>query len=1808
MARSFSEESMSDSHKIGETRYRMSHIIPSGTIARTLLLAGILLAVTVLVSQSFFPAFAQQATVPDGTPTMGTEEIDYDETGENPVVVYTAMDPEGENVHWSIVPSGGAANSPDAADFEIANGVLTFKKSPDFENPTDRVGETGNAATDNTYVVQVRASDKATGGITHTITVTVKVQNVNEPGEVEFGHPQPKEGTPISVTLTDDDRAIDSARALLIPNETNLTASASTTWQWYRSESKDGPWGTPIATSTVNPMLNHTRTPEAADVGHYLRATATYFDGQDTDEERTAHGISANKVLMEEYINTAPKFRDDDAVTDGSQIAMSVPEDESLEEGDNVGTPITATDPGEDGTEEVLTYSITGAGFTIDSATGQLKLAAATTLDFEGTTTSYTVTVRATDPSGLFSDVTVTITITAVDEAPTIAGDDEPDQLENTAITTAVATYTGDDDEDTNADLKWSLTGTHRNVFAIPATGATADLTFVSMQNYEALPSSVRTNGYKVTVNVTDSAGNTTSRPVTVKVTNREEDGTVTLSHPEARVGTSITAKLSDDDRPTGVTWSWTQAGSVVSGATRSSFRPTSTGTLTATASYKDGFSSTVMTVTSASYDIVEAVSTSGSATNTAPVVTDPGAPLTVPENEPIGTTVGAPIAATDDDTDDVFLFKLTSGGNWFDIGESTGQLTTKVALDHEQRASYTVTVTATDSSLRSSRGLRVTINVTHVEEDPVIAEGGASLEYPEIKNGKPNTDTVFTYTASDDEDNDVNLEWSVPPDSVFELSNTTGARTTLRFKSPPDFEDGSTNPATVVITVEDSNEDTDTRTVSVRVTNVDEPGMVTGLPAQPKQGVLMEVELVNDPDGPAEGDTGGGDTDTATLTDNASTTWEWHRSRSRTGGWTLITATSTDNVDVNTFTRKPEAADVGHYLRATAKYSDGQGDGKVAHGITARTVQAKEYVNSAPKFRDDVPDVDGEADTQGYQIIMEIPEDNSLKRGDAVGDPIDDLVTDIGQNGSPEILTYTLTLAAGDGAAGGDQTDFSIHRLTGQLSFSDTVGAAATSKLLDYENITDITDRQYVVRVKAIDPAMASSTALVTIKIMPEKEAPEFGEEDEDATPVAENLAATSTAENLATTTVLSAYTASDDEDTTPLKWSLEGADKDRFALCNDDSGDGCTDLTAPGAAAADNDIVTLKFKEVPNFEDPKDSGKNNVYNVIVAATDSDEMKTEKPVIVTVTNEDDPGEVKLSHIQPEAGTRINAQLTDPDGGVSGITWEWIWCEATGTPCTAGATSTINAATRSYTPIAGDATRFLQVTATYTDRTSDSSQDKRTASEISTFAVQPDQPNNQPPVLPDVTQTLKIAENSQKADPVHVVGVVAATSDPPGNALDRLLYTLSGSDAALFTIYSGTAAASPPTGSATSSTAGMIRLKRGTKLDHETKPTYRVTVTVTDPSLASDSIGVTIQVTDVNEPPTVSQRGVTVTGQATVSHPENDTTAVATYRAVGPDAAGARWSLSGPDASAFSIPNGELIFVSPPDFENAADANTDNVYSVSVMVTSGTFDDELGVTVSITNVDEPGTVSITPTTRPRVGTELTAALTDEDGTTSGESWQWARSTSATGPWASISSNGTSATYTPVDGDANNYLRVTASYTDPQGSGKSESATTTATVLGVTATPNDGTVSVSSAQPTVGTAVTARLTDPDGTPVGTVAWQWASSAGSSPGGTWTDISGATSASYTPVAGDVGRYLRARATYTDPVDGPGQIADFITANTVQAATQAIHEYDRNANGRIEISEAIEAVQHYFAGRIRIEVAIQVVQLYFSTLTGD
>ena len=110
-------------------------------------------------------------------------------------------------------------------------------------------------------------------------------------------------------------------------------------------------------------------------------------------------------------------------------------------------------------------------------------------------------------------------------------------------------------------------------------------------------------------------------------------------------------------------------------------------------------------------------------------------------------------------------------------------------------------------------------------------------------------------------------------------------------------------------------------------------------------------------------------------------------------------------------------------------------------------------------------------------------------------------------------------------------------------------------------------------------------------------------------------------------------------------------------------------------------------------------------------------------------------------------------------------------------------------------------------------------------------------------------------------------------------------------------------------------------------------------------------------------------------------------------------------------------------------------------------------------TEAIKAADWPGTVSLFPA-RPRVGTVVSAALSDPDGLEGGGSgpaassgavsWSWARSSDGTA-WTGVEAYDDGDSYVPTEEDEGMLLKAEASYTDGQGPGKSAEAVSPAVV-------------------------------------------------------------------------------------------------------------------------------------------------------------
>ena len=605
---------------------------------------------------------------------------------------------------------------------------------------------------------------------------------------------------------------------------------------------------------------------------------------------------------------------------------------------------------------------------------------------------------------------------------------------------------------------------------------------------------------------------------------------------------------------------------------------------------------------------------------------------------------------------------------------------------------------------------------------------------------------------------------------------------------------------------------------------------------------------------------------------------WQWSRSRSKNGSYADI-----EGAKAATYmpTSGGVSGDVDYYLRASVSYKDGEGDGKSAMATSANEVQSFNEPNGPPAFPDQDPVTDLIQNDAATRMVGE-----NADAGANVGPPV------AAADNEDDILTYTL----GDTL---DNESFKIDQATGRI----TVG---TGTKLDFE-----TKATYMVMVTATDPAGLDVTIDVTINVSDDANEPPAITDDVPAS------FDEGTAQVPAESLVVATFMADDpdpDNNNKVIRWSLSGPD--------------ASDFTITGGA--------LTFRESPNYENPVDADGDNVYEVKVAATDADSNRGEKSVEVKVANEDEPGTVTLSAVQPRVEVSLTASLTDIDGGVSDLKWQW---NRDDTPIGGAMSDT-------YTPTAADLTATLTVTATYTD-----AEGAGKAVTVTAGIVAADTRNRAPvfddqdvdtEVIENTEAERTIAENARAGTPLN--GRAVTATDP--NLDDDLAYTLGGPDASSFEV------------SSIDATEGQITVRAGTKLDFETKATYMVTVTATDSVGVTASIDVTIKVTDENEGPEIMLGGLAISGMDSVEYAENGTDPVATYMASGPDASMATWSLEGDDAGDFEISSsGELTFVSAPDYENPADADMDNTYMVMVSATDGTYTaTPLDVVVTVTDV------------------------------------------------------------------------------------------------------------------------------------------------------------------------------------------------------------------------------------------------------------
>jgi len=476
--------------------------------------------------------------------------------------------------------------------------------------------------------------------------------------------------------------------------------------------------------------------------------------------------------------------------------------------------------------------------------------------------------------------------------------------------------------------------------------------------------------------------------------------------------------------------------------------------------------------------------------------------------------------------------------------------------------------------------------------------------------------------------------------------------------------------------------------------------------------------------------------------------------------------------------------------------------------------------------------------------------------------------------------------------SGGADSALFKINSSTGELIF-----IAAPN----YETPADAgLDNIYNITIQVSDGTLTATQDIVaTVTAV------------NDNKPVITSNNAVSVSEN---STVVTTVTATDaDLPTQSLTYSIvDGSDSSLFSI-NPSTGE-------------------LKFITVPDFETPKDTGTDNIYNVKIQASDGELVGTQD-VAVTVTLVNDNSPVVTSKdavlISENSVAVITVVATDVDLPTQSLTYTIIGNSDSDLFGINSSTGELNFITAPdfETPKDAGADNIYNITVQASDGELVSKQD---------IVITVNSVNDNAPVITSIGN-LSISENS-----TAVTTITATDADLP---IQSLTYSIvAGSDLAFFSI-------NPSTGELAFIVAPDYEIPTDAGKDN----IYNVTVQASDGALAITSdISVTVNGINDNTPLIASNDVFAI--------PEN-TTAVTTVTAKDADLPAQTLTYSivgGADSTLFAINSstGALDFFTAHDYEMPNDVGNDNIYNVTVQASDGTLTVTQNIAVTIVPVND----------------------------------------------------------------------------------------------------------------------------------------------------------------------------------------------------------------------------------------------------------
>ena len=1496
-----------------------------------LLMAGLSVALVAGrggASQSLetFPVWLEphdETSVPDWIPDFGivvVSSVTFAENGTG--AVYTAAaTPDVTGVSMSYSISGGT----DSAKFSInsSSGVVGFKTSPDFETPTDAGG-------DNVYNLVISATEVGNTFIA-TRSVAVTVQDVNELA--------PSFASGNSASFAE--------------NGTGVAYTALATPRVSGSMSYSISGGTDSAKFSINSSSG----------------VVGFVSSPDFETPNDAGGDNVYNLVISatEVGNTFIATRSV-AVTvqDVNELAPSFASGNSASFAEN-GTGVAYTALATPRVSGSMSYSISGgtdsAKFSINSSSGVVGFVSSP--DFEtpndaGGDNVYNLVISATESGNTRSATqSVAVTVTDVgDVAPAFSSASSTTFAENDtgAVYTAVATP-----DVTGAGISYSISGgTDSAKFSINSSSGVVG--FVSSPDFETPTDAGGDNVYNLVISATES-GNTRSATRSVAVTVSDVGDVApafssgsSATFAENGTGAVYTAVATPDVTGAGISYS-------ISGGTDSAkFSINSNSGVvgfvsspdfeTATDAGGDNIYNLVISATEVGNTFIATRSVAVTVTDVGDVAPVFGgvSSATFAEN---GTGAVYTAVATPDVTGAGISYSISGGTDSakFSINSSSGVVGFVSSLDFETPTDaggdnvYDLVIQATEIGNTRSATRSVAVTVTDVGDAAPGFTSGSSATFAE--NG---TGAVYTAAATPDVTG-VSMSYSISggTDSAkFSINSSSGV---VGFVSSPDFETptdaGGDNVYDLVIqATEIGNTRSATRSVAVTVTDVGDvaPAFSSASSttfAENGTGAVYTAVATPDVTGVSMSYSISGGADSAQFSINSSSGVVGFKS-------SPDFETPTDAGSDNVYNLVISATEVGNTFIATRSVA----------------VTVTDVGDVAPAFSSASSTTFAENGTGAVYTAAATPD-----------------VTGVS-------MSYSIS-------GGADSAQFSINSSSGVVGFKSSP---------DFETPTDAgSDNVYNLVISATEVGntfIATRSVAVTVS--------DVG----DVAPAFTSASSATFAEN-GTGAVYTAV-ATPDVTGASISYSISGGtDSAKFSI-NSNSG-------------------VVGFVSSPDFETPTDAGGDNVYNLVISATESGNTRSAtQSVAVTVTDVGDVAPVF--------------------GGVSSATFAE---NGTGAVYTAVATPDVTGAGISYSISGGTDSAKFSINSSSGVVGFVSSPDFETPTDaggdnVYDLVIQATEIGNTRSATRSVAVTVTdvgdaapgftsgssatIAENGTGA-----VYTAAVTPDVTGASIS---YSISGgTDSAKFSI---------------NSSSGVVGFVSSPDFETPTDAggdnVYDLIVSATEVGntfIATRSVAVTVS--------DVGDVAPAFSSASSATFAENGTGAVYTAAAT-PDVTGASISYSisgGTDSAKFSInsSSGVVGFVSSPDFETPTDAGGDNVYNLVISATEvgNTFIATRSVAVTVSDVGDvaPNFTSGSSTTFTENGTGAvyTAVATPD---VTGASISYSISGGADSAQFSINSSSgvvgfkTSPDFeTPTDAGGDNVYNLVISATE---SGNTRSAT------------------------------------------------------------------------------------------------------------------------------------------------------------------